>query len=354
VNFSYETLPLRVHFGAGRAADHVAAEVERLGAHRVLLVATARETPRARTLLAGVTDRCVGSFSAVRQHVPAATAAEAVRTARDSAADAVVCVGGGSTTGTAKAVAKETGLPIIAVPTTYAGSEVTPVWGITTDARKETGTDPRVLPVAVVYDPDLLGDLPVEIAVPSAFNALAHCVEAFWTPRANPVTSVLATEGVRALGGGLRAATAGHAEAGREELLYGAYLAGTVFATAGSGLHHKICHALGGAFDLPHAPLHTVVLPHVLAFNTPAVPQTEARIAGALGSPTAREGLDALYAATGAPRSLEAIGLRADQLEEAVDVVAAKLPIDNPRPLSRTDVADLLRAAFEARSATAA
>jgi maleylacetate reductase len=208
--------------------------------------------------------------------VPVETARAARAAAADAGADAVLCIGGGSTVGAAKAVALTARIPVLAVPTTYSGSEVTAVWGMTENGRKTTGTDPAVLPRVVVYDPELTAGLPRELAVASGLNAMAHGVEALWAPRRNPVSSVIAEEGVGALATGLR-------DADPAELLRGAWLAAAAFAVAGSGLHHKLCHVLGGTFGLPHARTHAVVLPHVLAFNAPGAPEAAARVARALG-----------------------------------------------------------------------
>jgi alcohol dehydrogenase class IV len=241
----------------------------------------------------------------------------------------------------------------VAVPTTYAGSEVTPVWGMTEGRRKTTGTDPRVLPRVVVYDPELTFTLPPAITGPSAMNALAHCVEAFYGPGANPITALVAEEGIRALAAGVPVAVSRpHEPDGRSETLYGAYLAGAAFAVSGSGLHHKICHVLGGAYDLPHAELHTVVLPQVVAFQAPALPEVMERVARALGGygrDGAAAGLHELALAIGAPTALRDIGMREEDLDEAAGLVLEKVPDDNPRPVSEDDVRQLLQAAFEGR-----
>jgi alcohol dehydrogenase class IV len=345
MQFLYESRPARVQFGAG-SSRAVESEFDRIDARRVLLICSEREESRAAQIAAPLSARWVGTFTGVRQHVPAAAADEARASAAALDADALLSIGGGSTTGTAKAISLTTGLPIVAVPTTYAGSEMTPVWGITTDERKETGTDPRVLPTAVVYDPDLVRDLPNEIAVASALNALAHCIEAYWTPKSNPVIALTATEGVHAIGRGLLGLTAGDIVSSSERLLYGSFLAGLSYAAAGSGLHHKICHALGGAFDLPHAPLHAVILPHVLEFNMNAARYATDRIAGALGSGSALDGLHALYDTVRAPRTLREIGFDPAALADAIEIVADKLPIDNPRPVTREGIASILTAAL--------
>jgi maleylacetate reductase len=351
--FTYDALPGRVVFGAGASRRVLAGEVDRLGVSRLLVIATGHERPLAEELAAVLGDRVVGVFTDVRPHVPVAVAERARAAAHEARADALLSIGGGSTTGTAKAVALETALPVIAVPTTYAGSEVTPVWGMTDERRKTTGTDLRVLPRVVVYDPDLTVTLPPAITGPSAMNAIAHCVEAFYAPGANPITALVAEEGIRALAAGAPVAVQRPEDpSGRGETLYGAYLAGAAFAVAGSGLHHKVCHVLGGAYDLPHAELHTVVLPQVVAFQAPALPQIMARVARALGERGRRgaaAGLHDLAVAIGAPTALRDIGMREEDLDKAVQLVLEKAPADNPRPVSEDNLRQLLRDAFSGR-----
>jgi maleylacetate reductase len=342
--FNYESLPARVVFGAGVARRRLAEEVDRLGAQRLLLICTDRGRAQAEELVAPVADRVAGTFTAVRQHVPIEVAQQARKAATAAEADAVLCIGGGSTTGTAKAVALTSGLPIIAVPSTYAGSEVTPVWGLTEGGRKTTGTDPVVLPRVVLYDPELTASMPTALAAASGLNAMAHCVEAFWGTRRNPISSVLAAEGISALADGLRGL--GHDDGAPSDLLYGAYLAGVAFSVAGTGLHHKICHALGGAFDLPHAQTHAIVLPHVLAANAPGAPEAAARIAAALGVADPVAGLQALARVSGVPTGLRALGLREDQLDEAVAIIEPVVPKDNPMPMDAAALRALLYAAW--------
>jgi maleylacetate reductase len=351
--FTYTAQPGRVVFAAGAARTVLAPEVERLGARRVLLIATDRDRALIDELAAPLGDRIAGRFSEVRPHVPLAVAERARAAARDTGADALVAVGGGSTIGTAKAIALESGVPIAAVPTTYAGSEMTPVWGLTDARRKTIGTDPRVLPRVVVYDPELTFALPAAVTGPSAMNAMAHCVEAFYAPGANPIADLMAEEGIRALAAGVPGAVARPTELeSRAETLYGAYLAGAAFAVVGSALHHKVCHVLGGAYDLPHAGLHTVMLPQVTAFLEPALPDVMARVARALGDrgrDGAAVGLYDLAAAIGAPTALEQIGMRADDLDAAARLALAKVPADTPRPLAERDVRSLLERAFTGR-----
>ena len=360
-SFVYEALPGRVVFGAGAGRRDLAGEVDRLGAERILLVASEGERRLAEELAGPLGDRVVGVFTGVRPHVPVEVAEAARESAARLGADCLLSVGGGSTTGTAKAVALETKLPIVAVPTTYAGSEMTPVWGRTERQRKTTGRSPDVLPKVVVYDPELTLSLPPSISGPSAINALAHCVEAFYAPGANPITSLVAEEGIRALARGVPAAVRSPEDVDdRSETLYGAYLAGAAFAVAGSGLHHKICHVLGGAYDLPHADTHTVVLPHVVALNEPYIPQAMDRVAralreakndanGASGDGGAAAGLFDLIEEIGAPTALEDIGMKEEDLDEAVSLVLEKIPEDNPRPVDEAGVRAILEGAYRGR-----
>jgi alcohol dehydrogenase class IV len=346
MKFDYAIRASRIVFGRGRAATSLADEADRLGFQRVLLVSSEREYAEAAASLADVLgERVVSRFTGVRQHVPASVADEVRALAAKDRVDGILSIGGGSTTGTAKILALTSGIPILAIPTTYAGSELTPVWGMTTAARKSTGVDHRVQPRTVIYDSNLVVGLPFDMAVASGLNAMAHCIEALWSERSNPAAAALAVEGVRALGSGLHLLPSDSA-AGADLLQYGGMLGGMSFATVGSGLHHKICHVLGGAFDLPHAQTHAVVLPNVVEFTAPGAPENAARIAAALGSTSAGDGLRALVDEVGAPRTLRELGMRPDQLDEAIDLVAAKLPIDNPRPVTREAIADILGAAY--------
>lgn len=344
--FEHETLGQRVRFTCEGAAGAVAAEIEHLGARRVMVIAAPSETELATRVTTEISVEVV--HDSVRMHVPVDLAEQARRVAKESAVDAIVCVGGGSTTGLAKAVALTTGLPIVAVPTTYAGSEATSVWGLTEAAVKTTGVDPRVLPRAIVYDASLTVSLPVDLSVASGLNALAHCVDSMWAPSSDPIDRALAEEGIRALTAGLPVVVADprHLQ-GREQTLYGAYLAAVAFSSAGSGLHHKICHVLGGRYDLPHAFTHAVVLPYVLALNAPHAPEAEERIARAFGSATAIRGLQELRARIDAPRALRDVGLREEQIRDAAVSVLPSVPPSNPVRVTTDDLERLLRSAWE-------
>lgn len=345
MTFAHDTLGQRVLFGTGHAAQHVADEVTRLGATRVMVIAATFEADLAREVTADI--QTVLTWDDVVQHVPIATAEAARSAATDHGIDLVVCVGGGSTTGLAKAVAMTTGIPILAVPTTYAGSEATNVWGLTESARKTTGVDNRVLPVTVVYDAALTLSLPIDLSVASGLNGIAHCVDSLWAPRADPINAVLAEEGIRALAAGLQLVSADAADIdGREQSLYGAYLSAVAFASAGSGMHHKICHVLGGTYNLPHAQTHATVLPYVTAFNAPFAPDAERRIASALGASSAVDGLNDLKAALHAPLALGDYGFTRESIPEAAGIALPSIPPSNPRPVSQADLETLLEAAW--------
>jgi maleylacetate reductase len=344
IRFVHETLPQRARFASGEAAAAVAEEVERLGGSRVMaIVSNAR---RAEPVLADLPVAVL--HTEVVMHVPADVAERARAAATEHHVDVLVCVGGGSATGLAKAVALTTGLPIVAVSTTYSGSEATDVWGLTEGGRKTTGVDRRVLPHDVVYDAGLMLGLAVPASVASGLNALAHCVDSMWAPRTDPIDQALALEGIRALNAGLpRVVTEPTGLGGREQTLYGAYLAAVAFASAGSGLHHKICHVLGGRFNLPHAETHAVVLPYVLALNAPAVPDLDARMAEAFGAESALAGLNTLRADVDAPRSLRDLGLREEDIPGAIEPILEAAPPSNPVPITAARIADLLGAAWE-------
>ncbi|MPZ85039.1 MAG: iron-containing alcohol dehydrogenase [Actinophytocola sp.] len=288
--FTRDSVPGRVVFGSGAARSALPGEVAALGVARVLLVATKRGESLARSLAERLP--VVDVFTDVREHVPAEVADAALAAARRSDVDCLLSVGGGSALGTAKAVALVRPVPIVAVPTTYAGSEMTPVWGRTEGGAKRTGRSPDVLPRLVVYDPSLTVGLPPAITAASGMNAMAHAVAGL---RADPVTALVAREAVRVLTAGLPEAVA---EEDRGEALYGAYLAASAFAVAGSGRHHKLCHALGGAYGLPHAPTHAVLLPYTARGTV--------------------DGLRELAERIGAPTSLREIGMRAEDLDDAV------------------------------------
>jgi alcohol dehydrogenase class IV len=346
MRFEHETLGQRVRFASDAAAEGVREEIALLGATKVMVIAAAAEADLAKRVTADVPVALVHDDVVMHVPVPVAERARAAAAAHD--VDAIVSVGGGSTTGLAKAVALTSGLPVVAVPTTYAGSAATIVWGLPAGARKTTGVDSRVLPRAVVYDAGLMLSLPVDLSVASGLNALAHCVDSMWAPSADPINTALAAEGIRALDAGLPLVVADpQGLPGREQSLYGAYLSAVAFASAGSGLHHKICHVLGGRYDLPHAPVHAVVLPYVLALNAPAAPAAERRIAAAFGSATALGGMQALRQRINAPMALRDYGFEESQIPDAVEAILMVVPKSNPANVTPDELTRLLRSAWE-------
>ncbi|TXN28350.1 maleylacetate reductase [Lacisediminihabitans profunda] len=343
--FAHNTLAQRVVVGTGTIVGDLLDEVARLSLGRVLLIGENRPDGPAAEIDAAL--HPVAWLTSIEQHVPADLATRARETATESAADGIVAVGGGSSIGLAKIIALSHGIPIIAVPTTFAGSEATDVWGITEDGHKKTGHDLRVLPRTVVYDTTLTATLPAFMIAASGMNSVAHAIDTLWAPSADPINGALALEALRALNTGLRAIVAGDAaDADRMEATTGTYLAGAAFASAGSGLHHKICHVLGGTFGYPHAPTHAVVLPYVLALNGPLVPDTTRRIADVLGTGTALGGLIALGAALDAPRALRDIGPVFDHAA-AADIILGEAPPSNPRRLTRDLLIELLDLAWQ-------
>jgi maleylacetate reductase len=353
--FTYDAIGGRVVFGAG-SRHSLAAEVDALGATRVVLIAEEDEAE----IVAALGGRCVAWFSDVVQHVPAAKADAAADLVEEVKADCVVTVGGGSATGLGKAVrlalapeeggaVSGRGLTFVAVPTTYAGSEMTPIWGRTDGDHKQTGRHPYVKPDTVVYDPELTLTLPARIAGPSGMNALAHCVEALYGPGNNPIVALHALEGIRALAAGLPL-VCGPSDSldARSDVLYGAYLAGIALASGGTALHHKTCHVLGGMFNLNHGDMNAVVLGHAVAYNAPAMPAVMEQLGVALGvAPAAVPGaLFDLAAAIGAPTSLAAIGMPEDGIGQAAERVVADAAA-NVRPPDQASIEELLRAAYQ-------
>jgi len=344
--FVYTSQPARVVFGRGALAG-LEREIELLGASRALVLSTPDQQAQAQAVADRLGRRAAGIFAQAVMHVPIETA----RAARDEAArlgaDCAVAIGGGSTIGLAKAIALESALPIVAIPTTYAGSEMTPIYGLTEAGLKKTGRDPRVLPRTVIYDPDLTMTLPPGLSMTSGMNAIAHAAEGLYARDGNPIMDLMAEEGIRAMAQALPALHrhAGDAAA-RGDALYGAWLCGSVLGNVGMALHHKLCHTLGGTFNLPHAEVHTVVLPHALAFNAPHAPQAMARVERALGvagRASAAAGLFDLVRDVGAPVSLKEIGnLTEPDLARAADLVVSA-PYWNPREIGTAQRDDILR-----------
>ncbi|MGJ7456733.1 maleylacetate reductase [Halomonas sp. MA07-2] len=346
--FVYHGLPSRVVFGQGTLSC-LAGEIEQLGCRRALVLATPQQQDQARAVLEQLGARGVGLYAEAAMHTPVEITEDAMRVVKELSVDCTVAIGGGSTIGLGKAIALRTGLPQVVIPTTYAGSEMTPILGETRDGIKTTQRTLDVLPETVIYDVDLTLSLPAGMSGTSGINAIAHAVEALYARDRNPVISLMAEEGIAALARSLPviATDPANAEA-RSDALYGAWLCGSCLGAVGMSLHHKLCHTLGGSFDLPHAETHTIVLPHAVAYNAPAAPEAMLRIARALDCENPAAGLFDLARAVGAPTALEAIGFKQSDVERATEI-ATRNPYWNPREVEAEGIHRLLSHALVGR-----
>jgi maleylacetate reductase len=348
-DFIFNGRAARVVFGAGSRV-HIEREMLALGAQKALILFGQEQLVLGTAVADQLGSHTAGVFDRATMHVPAELVTEAHAVAASLGADCLIAVGGGSAVGLAKAIALESNLPIIALPTTYAGSEMTPIFGVTEEGLKRTGTDLRVLPKTVIYDPELTVTLPVALSVTSGINAIAHAAEGLYSRDANPLTSLMAEEGIAALSRSLpRIVSSPDDLSARSDALYGAWLCAAVLGSVGMALHHKLCHTLGGSFNLPHAPTHTIVLPHALAYNAEAAPDAMKRIARAIGHDHAAQGLYELSRANGAPVALKEIGMLESQLDRAADIACSNA-YWNPRPLEREAIRALLQRAFEGKA----
>lgn len=344
--FVYEALPSCVLFGAGVLAA-LPEELDRLSIRRALVLATPEQIESANRTAERLGARAAGVFAQAAMHTPVDVTARAMSAVTALGIDGLVAVGGGSTTGLAKAIALRTDLPQIVAPTTYAGSEMTPILGETRDGAKTTIRDAKVLPEVVLYDVDLTLTLPPALTATSGLNAIAHAMEALYARDGNPIIEMMAQESVRAFARALPILIDAPREGeARSDALYGAWLAGACLGAVGMALHHKLCHVLGGSFDLPHAETHAVVLPHAAAYNAAAAPEAMRRLARALGVEDAPRGLYDLAGRIGAPRALRDLGMPREGVARAVDLALAN-PYWNPRPVERDGLRRLLEAAWE-------
>lgn len=349
LQFQLDLLPGRVIFGPD-SLHQVKAEVTRLGKKRALVLST--PAPRMAQQVAELLGEFwVGSYDQAVMHVPVETVAAAEAVCGATQADVLVAAGGGSTIGLAKGLALRNRLPIIAIPTTYAGSEMTPIWGLSDGGYKTTGRDPLVKPVTVIYDPKLTLTLPTRVVITSAMNSIAHCVEALYAENANPIASLMAEEGVRALAQSIPVVLSQPADlAARATAQYGCWLGGAVLGMVGMALHHKLCHTLGGSFNLPHAETHTVILPHATAYNHDYAPQAMTALARALACPVndVAGRLWDLAKEHGAPTSLAELGFKVGDVAQAVEL-ATRNPYYNPRPVTPAGLRAVLENALAGR-----
>ena len=345
--FDFETSPSRIVFGSGRRRD-IQAEITRAGVSRALVLSTPHQTAQAEEICEYLGERAVATFSEAAMHTPLDVTEKAMKAFADADADCVIAIGGGSTTGLSKAIAYRINVTQFVIPTTYAGSEVTPILGQTAGGVKTTVREVTILPDVVIYDPDLTLGLPVHMSVCSGLNAIAHAVEGLYSKDRNPISSIMAVEGIRALKSALPKIVQSPEDAeGRAEALYGAWLCGTVLGSVGMALHHKLCHTLGGSFDLPHAEIHAILLPHTAAFNGVAAAD-ELSPAAALFAGNLGGGLYQFAKDLGAPMSLSEFGLNQSDVGRAA-ALATKHPYWNPREISRDGIQSLLSNAVDGK-----
>nr|WP_221230934.1 maleylacetate reductase [Sphingobium subterraneum] len=343
-HFSYSPAPARVVFGSGTRHD-LAKEVESLGKHRLLLLSTAEQSAQAQEIASVLGSRVVGHFPEAAMHTPVDVTEKAMSLVNALTVDGILSVGGGSTIGLGKAIAIRTDLDQIVLPTTYAGSEMTPILGETNEGLKTTRSDQRIRPEVVIYDVDLTLDLPVAMSISSGLNAIAHAVEALYAHDGNPIISLMAVEGIRALAHGLPGVVRDQRdEESRSSALYGAWLCGMCLGSVAMGLHHKLCHTLGGTFNLPHAETHAVLLPHALAYNQSRLGDTLDGLKGAFG-PDVALGLHTFSKSLGAPTTLRELGMPQSGIDQAAKLALAK-PYPNPRPLEEGAIRALIGRAW--------
>lgn len=345
--FDFNALPNRVLFGAGRRRE-VASEVGALGCKRALIVATESQRTFARSVADMLGDKYAGTHSEAVQHVPYHTIEAVVAEVERLDVDILIALGGGSAIGLAKGVALERRQPILAIPTTYSGSEMTHIWGISRDGRKTTGRDPIVKPRTVIYDPELIVTLPAHLSLTSGINAMAHAVEALYAYNTNPIVFMMAEESVRALAVSLPKVVANPASIeARSASLYGAWLGATVLDQVAMSLHHKLCHTLGGSFGMPHAQTHTVMLPYAIAYNFNYAQDAMQALARALDCDFADVPgvVQDIARNNHGPTSLRELGFEQENLDKAAET-AAQNPYANPRPVKRKHIRELLEQAF--------
>ncbi|KAG0645624.1 Maleylacetate reductase [Hyphodiscus hymeniophilus] len=352
--FEYNAAPGRVIFGSGTLSK-LASEVSRLNLSAPLLLSTPQQVSEASKLEKLLDGKVAGIFAEATMHTPSGITAKALDYAKSTKADSVISIGGGSTIGLGKAISIRTGLPHICIPTTYAGSEMTPILGETQDGKKTTRSDPKILPGTVIYDVDLTMTLPSSMSATSGVNAIAHSVEALYAKNTNPIINLLALEGIKSLASSLPTIVSTPSDvAARHSALYGAWLCGTCLGAVGMSLHHKLCHTLGGSFNMPHAETHTIILPHALAYNAPNIPEVMKKLADVLpGSDgDAIKGLNLLLARLKVKRGLKDFGFKEEDVDKAAEIAVSN-PYWNPRPVEKGPITELLRRAWAGEEARA-
>lgn len=350
-SFTHLAMPGRVVHGAGRVAE-LADEVAALGAERVMFCCTKSRVPAVKQLAATLGDRVAGICDAAKIFVPLTAVEPGREMAADLGADCLVSYGGGTAVGLAKAIALEQGQPIVSIVTTYSGSETTALQGIIGhDGVRVNYRDMRMLPRTLIYDPELMVDVPLDVSVASGFNSISHAVSSYLGKDANPVADMYSENGIRTMSAALvKLAENPRDIDARSDAMQGAWLCGMTIMSSGTTIHHKIAHVLGGGFDLPHGPTHAVVLPHSTSYNRDQAPDAMAGIGRAFGvaPEDAPNALFDLLGKSGAVESLRGLGLPESALDEAAD----RIMIDryfNLRDYDRDAIRALLQDAWEGR-----
>jgi maleylacetate reductase len=261
--------------------------------------------------------------------------------------DGVVAVGGGSAIDTAKAASAATGLPLVSVPTTYAGAEWTPFFGVRDPDRRMRGGGAGANLAGIVYELKLTLELPREPTVGTALNALAHAAEALYHPARSAESDRLAAEGAELIVGSLPAVVeAGDQLGPRKTLLRGAARAGEALGRSGLCLGHAMAQALGGRYGLPHGAMNALCLPPALRFNKPVVPEAIETFGKAIGTDDPPERVEQL-AELGPFERLRGFGVPQEELDEVAEATAVRPGARaNPRPASPAEIAELLRSIY--------
>ncbi|MGA8951145.1 MAG: maleylacetate reductase [Xanthobacteraceae bacterium] len=341
--FTYHSDPIRIVFGAG-AIGSLAAEADFHKMSRLVVLCSKSRRDFARRVTMGIADRCTGVSDASEPNMPRAAFERFLADLKQHNADGFVAVGGGSPIGLAKAAAATTKLPYIAIVTTYSGSEMAARWRIGVAEGRITGEGAAALPATAIYDPELTLDLPPRVSAASGMNAIAHAVESLYGIDTNPVVQTMAEEAIRLLGSNLpRIVDNPRDLAARSDVLYGAWLAANFRAEV--GLEHAIAQRVRQWFDLDHAHTHAIATPYAIGFNAKAAPEAMRRITRALSVGDAARGLYDLNVRLGLPTGLKGLGMREQDIEKAVEVVAA-VKIDHPKPVSKADLLNIIGQAY--------
>jgi maleylacetate reductase len=345
LNFDYQALPWNIVFGVG-SLQRLPEELTKLGYRRAMVLTTPRRGEQGQKIVELLAEHAVSLFDKAVMHVPVVTVEQAIAEMERTEADCSISFGGGSTTGLGKALALKKQLPNIVIPTTYAGSEMTNIWGMTEHGRKVTGRNNAVVPNLTIYDPELTLGLPSRVAGPSGLNAMAQAAVNVTAAKINPMVSMMALEAVSLLSRSLPKIINNPLDLeARSEALFGASLAGASLGTGVTSLHHRLCHTFGGSFNTPHAETHTILLPHSIAYNALATSEGTRQLASAMGVKDAAVGLFELAKAVGAPTSLKEIGVREEDLGRAA-AIATEKPLDNPEPVTEAKILRLLEDAY--------